>query len=202
MRALFAGGTPLAQSSYVSKKPERAAAERLKTEAQTLVAEGKLTAALEIYGRAAELSNDAWLHHAAGELARKLKQDELAATYFRKSGEAFMATGFNRYALPALRNSWLLFRAGLPGTSHAYREVTCELAAVQRELGFETDATMTEELGNDALEASSVAESRSDESTPPRHSEARPRGTPVTPTPSVAPAFRSWLERVRRALSA
>jgi hypothetical protein len=189
----------------VSKKPDRAAGEKLKTEAQALVSSGKLTAALELYGRAAEaLPNDAWLHHAAGELARKLKQDELAAMYFRKAGAAFMAGGFSRYALPALRSSWLLFRSTLPANVVAYREVTHELAAVQRELGFETDASVTEELGHGALESLAASERGPNESAPPRESLARVLQTPVAPrpTPSAAPGFRRWLERVRRALSA
>jgi hypothetical protein len=197
------GGTPLAQPADVSKKPDRAAAEKMKTEAQALVTAGKLTAALEAYGRAAEvLSHDAWLHHAAGELARKLKQDGLAAMYFRKSGAAFMASGFNRYALPALRSSWLLLRAGLPATVGAYREVTHELAAVQRELGFQTDASMTEALADHALEGLSPSELGPNESVPPRDSLTRSLQSPVAPSPSAAPGFRRWLERVRRALSA
>jgi hypothetical protein len=194
------GGTTLAQSIGVSN---RAVGEKFKMEAQALAGAGKLTAALDAYGRAAEaLPNDAWLHHAAGELARKLKQDELAAMYLRKSGAAFMATGFSRYALPALRNSWLLFRGSLPSNAAAYREVTHELAAVQRELGFETDATMTEELGLDALQGIGHAERHANESVPPRESLARALRTPVVPRPSAAPAFQRWLERVRRALSA
>jgi hypothetical protein len=186
----------------VSKKPERSAAEKTKTEAQALVAAGKLTAALELYGRAAEvLSNDAWLHHAAGELAKKLKQDALAARYFRKSGVAFMASGFSRYALPALRSSWLLFRSGLPATAAAYREVTRELAAVQRELGFETDASTTEELGNDAFQSAAAGAGPND-SVPHRDSLTRALQTPVATRPSAMPGFRRWLERVRKALSA
>jgi hypothetical protein len=187
----------------VSKKPERSAAEKTKTEAQALVAAGKLTAALELYGRAAEvLSNDAWLHHAAGELAKKLKQDALAARYFRKSGVAFMASGFSRYALPALRSSWLLFRSGLPATAAAYREVTRELAAVQRELGFETDASMTEELANDALQSTAAGAPGPNDSVPHRDILARALQTPIATRPSAMPGFRRWLERVRKALSA
>jgi hypothetical protein len=175
----------------------------MKTEAQALVGAGKLTAALELYGRAAEaLPSDAWLHHAAGELAKKLKQDELAAMYFRKSGAAFMASGFSRYALPALRSSWLLFRGELPAAAVAYREVTHELASVQRELGFQTDATLTEELGLEALQGHAPAARGATESVPPRESLARVLQTPVAPRPSAAPGFRRWLERIRRALSA
>jgi hypothetical protein len=200
----LAGGTALAQPFVVSKKSDRASGEKLKMEAQTLATAGKLTAALEAYGRAAEaLPSDAWLHHAAGELARKLKQDELAAMYLRKAGAAFMATGFSRYALPSLRSSWLLFRTGLPANAAAYREVTHELAAVQRELGFETDAAMTEELGQEALEGIATNERGTpNDSVPPRESLARVLQSPVAPRPSAAPGFRSWLERVRRALSA
>jgi hypothetical protein len=197
------GGTALAQSGGVSKKAERTAGEKMKTEAQALVSAGKLTAALELYGRAAELlSNDAWLHHAAGELAKKLKQEELAAMHFRRSGAAFMASGFSRYALPALRSSWLLLRNGLPATAGAYREVTHELAAVQRELGFLTDARMTEQLVSDALDGMGAAEPGPKDSVPPRESLARALQAPVTKSPSVAPGFRRWLERVRKALSA
>jgi tetratricopeptide (TPR) repeat protein len=195
--AAWESGTSLAPQCGV-KKPHHAAAERMKTHAQALVSAGKLTAALEAYGRAAEtLPNDAWLHHAAGELAKKLKQNELAAAYFRKAGAAFMASGFNRYALPALRNSWVLFRTGLPATSRAYREVTCELAAVQRELGFETDATMTEDVASSALEGSDPSELRSQESAPPRESSARELKSRFAPR-----GFRGLLERVRRALTA
>jgi hypothetical protein len=175
----------------------------MKTQAQALVSAGKLTAALEAYGRAAEtLSNDAWLHHAAGELAKKLKQNELAAVYFRRAGAAFMATGFNRYALPAFRNSWVLYRTGLPASSRAYREVTRELAAVQRELGFETDATVTEELASSALEGSAPSDLRAQESVPPRESTARALKGPFAPRPRATLGFRRLLERVRRALSA
>jgi hypothetical protein len=188
----------------VTKKSDRAAAEKLKMEAQALVTSGKLTAALEAYGRAAEaLPGDAWLHHAAGELARKLKQDELAALYFRKAGAAFMTGGFSRYALPALRSSWMILRAALPANAAAYREVTQELAAVQRELGFGTDATKTEALGREALEgARANGRAASGESVPPRESLARFVQDPPTPQPAAPPGFRSWLERVRRALSA
>lgn len=187
----------------MSKKPDRAVAEKLKTEAQALVTAGKLTAALEAYGRAVEaLPSDAWLHHAAGELARKLKQDDLAAVYLRKSGAAFLATGFSRYALPALRSSWLIYRAALPASAATYREVTNELASVQRELGFETDAAMTEELGHDALQGLAASERTPNESVPPRESLARALQTPIAPRPSATPVLRRWLERVRRALSA
>jgi hypothetical protein len=203
VRSSMEGGTPLAQSRRVSKKPDRTASERLKLEAQALATAGKLTAALEAYGRAAEvLPHDAWLHHAAGELAKKLKQDGLAAIYFRKSGAAFMASGFSRYALPALRSSWLLFRSGLPSTAGAYREVTHELAAVQRELGFQTDAAMTEELGRGALEELTASERGPDDSVPPRESLARTLRTSVAPRRSAGQGFRRWLERVRKALSA
>lgn len=187
----------------MSKKLDRVAAEKLKTEAQALATAGKLSAALEAYGRAADaLPSDAWLHHAAGELARKLKQDVLAATYFRKAGAAFVTSGFARYALPALRSSWLLYRSTLPENAGTYQELTQELAAVQRELGFETDAAMTEELGHDALRGLAAIEHGAKESVPPRESLARVLQTPVAPKPSTAPAFRRWLERVRRALSA
>lgn len=187
----------------MSKKPDRALGEKLKTEAQGLVSSGKLTAALEHYGRAAEaLPGDAWLHHAAGELARKLKQDALAAMYFRKSGAAFMASGFSRYALPALRSSWLLLRNALPANATVYREVTNELAAVQRELGFETDATMTEQLGRGALDALGATGARANDSVPPRESLARVLQSPIPPQPTSKPVFRRWLERVRKVLSA
>jgi tetratricopeptide (TPR) repeat protein len=187
----------------VTTKLDRASGEKLKTEAQALVSAGKPSAALERYGRAADaLPNDAWLHHAAGELARTLKQEELAAMYFRKAGAAFVASGFSRYALPALRSSWLHFRSALPAHAAAFEEVTQELAAVQRELGFETDATMTEKLSREALETLVRGARSSKESVPPRESLARVLKTPIVPPQSAPPGFRNWLERVRRALSA
>jgi tetratricopeptide (TPR) repeat protein len=187
----------------VTTKAERAAGEKLKTEAQALVSVGKLAAALERYGRAADaLPNDAWLHHAAGELARKLKQEELAAKYFRQAGAGFVANGFSRYALPALRSSWLHYRSALPAHAKSFEEVTHELAAVQRELGFETDATMTEKLGREALETLARGARISNDSVPPRESLARVLKTQSVSSEAAAPGFRHWLERVRRALSA
>jgi tetratricopeptide (TPR) repeat protein len=196
-------GTELARSAVVRTKADRAAGEKLKTEAQALVSAGKPTAALERYARAAEaLPDDGWLHHAAGELARRLKQEELAAMYFRKAGVAFVASGLGRYALPPFRNAWLYFQSALPEHAAAFEEVTRELAAVQRQLGFETDANQTEKLSGEALETVAGRVRAPRESQPPRESMARALKTAHTPPHSVPPRFRHWLERVRKALTA
>lgn len=192
----------------MSKKQERPRLEQLKADAKTHAAGGKLTVALDLYCRAAELApNDPWLSHSAAELARRVKRDDVAAVYLRRAAAAFVANGHTRHALPALRNAWLLLRARLPATELIFREVTAELAAVQRALGFDVDATTTEELALAASKEHGLALAACKEnglaleSEPPRaplESLVRSLSSPA-PAPSSThppkPSFIAWLRR-------
>jgi len=186
----------------VSKKTDRARIEQLKADAKTQAAGGRLTVALDLYCSAADLApNDPWLSHGTAEVARRLKRNDLAAVYLRRSAAGFVASGHTRHALPALRNAWLLTRARLPAGEPTFREITAELAAVQRALGFDVDATTTEELALAACKENGLAL----DSEPPRaplESLVRSLSSPA-PAPSAAnPGRPSFIARLRRALCA
>src|SRR4051812_20576495 len=95
-----------------------------------------------------------WLQHRTAELARKLKQPEVAALHYRRAAAAFIRAGFPKRALAPLRAAWQANLTLLPGNASAFITIGLELANVQRELGFAADAKLTLSNTNLALEAS------------------------------------------------
>lgn len=133
--------------------------ERWTAEAKKLSEAGKELAALDLYRRAAdELLGAPWLQHRTAELARKLKQNEVAITYFRRAATAFQLADFPKRAVAPLRTAWTLAIDGLPGTSRLLVDVATELMQLHRRLGFAADATVTFERTNSVLRARGFSE--------------------------------------------
>ena len=129
--------------------------EALTAVAKKLTGEGKETQALEAYKTASGLMLGApWLQHRTAELARKLKQPEVAALHYRRAAAAFIRAGFPKRALAPLRTAWQVTLPLLPGHASAFITMSLEFANVQRELGFAGDAKATLANSNLALEAS------------------------------------------------
>lgn len=126
--------------------------ERWTAEAKKLTDAGKDAAGLELYRRAAdELSGAPWLQHRTAELARKLRQNEVAIVYYRRAATAFQMAEFPKRAVAPLRTAWSLAIEGLPGTSKLLVEVATELMQLHRRLGFAADASVTLERTNAVL---------------------------------------------------
>ncbi len=133
--------------------------ERWTAEAKKLNEAGKEAAALELYRRAAdELAGAPWLQHRTAELARKLKQHDVAINYFRRAGTAFQLADFPKRAVAPLRTAWALAIEGLPASSKALVDVAVELMQLHRRLGFAADASVTFERTNAALRSRGFSE--------------------------------------------
>jgi len=129
--------------------------ETLTAVAKKLMGEGKEAQALEAYKTASGLMLGApWLQHRTAELARKLKQPEVAALHYRRAAVAFIRAGFPKRALSPLRAAWQVSIPLLPANASAFITIGLELTNVQRELGFAADAKFTWTNTNLALEAS------------------------------------------------
>lgn len=115
-------------------------------------ADGHELQALETYKTAAGLMLGApWLQHRTAELARKLKQSEVAALHYRRAAAAFIRAGFPKRALAPLRSGWQVSVALLPGASSAFITLSLELISAQRELGLVSEAKLTLSNSNLAL---------------------------------------------------
>ena len=144
----------IANSSKTSESVQQQV-EALTVVAKKLSGEGKEAQALEAYKTAAGLMLGApWLQHRTAELARKLKQPEVAALHYRRAAAAFIRAGFPKRALSPLRTAWQLSVPLLPQAASAFITLSLELANVQRELGFGAEAKTTLSNANLALEAS------------------------------------------------
>jgi len=127
--------------------------------AKKLSSAGKEAQALEAYQKASELMLGApWLQHRTAELARKLKQPEVASLHYRRAAAAFIGAGFPKRALAPLRTAWQLSLSLLPGNVSAFIAASMELANIQSALGHPADATLTLANANQALETSGNAE--------------------------------------------
>lgn len=169
---------------------------------------GKEEQALEAYKSAAGLMLGApWLQHRTAELARKLKQPEVAALHYRRAAAAFIRAGFPKRALAPLRTAWQVSVALLPGEASAFITITLELANVQRELGFGSDAKLSLSNANQALRASgspdrvpSAAEFEARSNPPPASPESsRPPDSGVKHN-SQPPASADLMTRLRAAV--
>ena len=135
-----------------SKESVQDQVERWGAEARRLAESGREAAALEIYLRAADaLPGAPWLQHRTAELARKLRQYDVAISYFRRAAMAFVAAGFAKRAIAPLTSAWTLARAGLPSTGAVLPRVAEELSELLKSLGLATDASVTLEYTEDAL---------------------------------------------------
>ena len=154
-------------------------------EAKKLVAAGQDRSALELYRRAADdLPGAPWLQHRTAELARKLRQEDVAITYFRRAATAFQIADFSKRAIAPLRTAWLLAIAGLPGTSKALVELATELVQLHRRLGYAADASVTFERTNASLRARGFSEIGTEVLTPGAR---ELRGSARTPSSDVVP---------------
>ena len=145
-------GWAVTHSSKISVQDQ---VERWGAEARKLAESGREAAALEIYRRASDaLPGAPWLQHRTAELARKLRQNDVAIAYFRRAAAAFVSAGFERRAIPPLTAAWTLARAGLPSTGAVLPRVADELAELLRghaRVRSETEATQQlRELFGDA----------------------------------------------------
>jgi hypothetical protein len=137
----------------------QARVELLATEAKKHNATGNEAGALECYVEAASLMSGApWLQHRTAELARKLKQLDVAAVHYRRAASAFVAAGFPKRALSPLRNAWQASQSSLPHSADAFIGISLELAHAQRELGFGPEAAQCVANANQALKASGSQE--------------------------------------------
>lgn len=145
-----------------SSKPTESVQEQVETliaVAKKLTSEGHEAQALETYKTASGLMLGApWLQHRTAELARKLKQPEVATLHYRRAAAAFIRAGFPKRALTPLRTGWQLALPLLPKNASPFITISLELANVQRELGFAADAKHTLTNANLALEASGSTE--------------------------------------------
>ena len=179
--------------------------EALTAVAKKLSGSGKEAQALEAYKTAAGLMLGApWLQHRTAELARKLRQPEVAALHYRRAAAAFIRAGFPKRALAPLRTAWQVSVALLPGEASAFITITLELANVQRELGFATDAKLSVVNANQALRASGSSERvptpvEVDRSSRPPVS-TRPPDSGVTHHSDTPPNSDAMLSRLRSAV--
>jgi hypothetical protein len=145
-------------TTTTTTKPDdsvQAQVEALAVAAKKLSSSGKEAQALEAYKTASGLMLGApWLQHRTAELARKLRQPDVASLHYRRAAAAFIGAGFPKRALAPLRTAWQMSVALLPGDASAFITITLELANVQRELGFASDAKLSLVNANQALRAS------------------------------------------------
>ena len=186
----------------------QAQVEALTAVAKKLSGEGKDAQALEAYKTAAGLMLGApWLQNRTAELARKLKQPEVAALHYRRSAAAFIGAGFPRRALAPLRTAWQVAVALLPADTTTFLTVTSELANVQRELGLAADAKLTIAGANQALKGAGSAErvpsgaelDRQPNRLPPERDSTHPPDSGVKPN-GLGPDSAGLLERLRSAV--
>ncbi len=183
--------------------------EQLTAEAKKFSSTGKESQALETYRKAAQLMPGApWLQHRTAELARKLRQPEVAAQHYRRAGTAFIGAGFPKRALGPLRSAWALRVAALPAGANEFVSLAFALAELQKELGFPADGLVSIENANAALNAAGCAERVTLTLDPSAHAGEKPvrasdPGLPpesgVKPSPQAAPLgilarFRSVLK--------
>jgi tetratricopeptide (TPR) repeat protein len=137
----------------------QAQVEQLTAEAKQLNLLGKEAQALEIYRKASLLMPGApWLQHRTAELARRLKQSDIAAQHYRRAAAAFIGAGFPKRALAPYRNAWAILVVALPENASAFITLTLNLADLQRQLGAPDEATTSIARANDALRAAGCNE--------------------------------------------
>jgi len=143
----------------VRRRALEARVEAWTAEAKKQLEAGREDRALELYRLAAnDLPGAPWLQHRTAELARRLRQSEVAMTYFRRAATAFQIAAFSKRAVAPLRTAWTLAIDGLPASSKLLVELAGELIQLQRRVGYGTDAGVTFERTNAALRARGFSE--------------------------------------------
>jgi len=160
--------------------------ERWGSEAKRLADAGREVAALDLYRKASDAVPGApWLQLRTAELARKLRQNDLAISYFRRSAAAFISAGFQKRAIAPLRAAWTTAKEGVPRSAAAFVEISMELSQLQKQLGLPSDAAVTIEYANDALRRANLKEMLELEDAP------RESGIPVHPSAVPLPPGRA-----------
>jgi hypothetical protein len=155
----------------------QAQAEQWGAEAKRLADSGHDVAAFDLYRKAADaLPGAPWLQHKTAEMARKLKRDDLAITYFLRSASGFRNAGFAKRAVAPLRLAWSIARSGLPGSGPAFQQIADELGELFDSLGLAADAESIVEQSNEALRRAGLAPLQA------RHEAERPSRTSWYPT--------------------
>jgi len=148
-------------SKLPAKSPDtvQAKVEQLTEVAKQQSRAGREADALETYRQAAELMAGApWLQHRTAELARKLKNTELAIQHYRRAAAAFIGAGFPKRALSPLRTGFTLAVNELPKYPSVFVSLTLELAELQRALGFPADGALTISNANHVLTLTGCSE--------------------------------------------
>ncbi|MFO7179779.1 MAG: hypothetical protein DIU78_013860 [Pseudomonadota bacterium] len=164
--------------------------ERWGAEAKRLAEAGREVAALDLYRKAADaLPGAPWLQQRTAELARKLRQYDVAILYFRRSAAAFIAAGFDKRAIAPLRAAWTIARDEMPSFAGVLVEVSTELSEVLESVGLHTDAHTIVECTEDALRQAGLRSQ-----TTLRREPVRPSGVVASDAPDAEPLP---LERIR-----
>ena len=133
-------------------------AERWGAEAKRLADDGRDLAAFDLYRKAADaLPGAPWLQHRTAEVARKLKRDELAIEYFRRSAAAFKKAGFDKRAVAPLRMAWTIARGDLSQFGEHFVESAHDLSHLFGALGLAADAASTLEETEESLRRAGLA---------------------------------------------
>ena len=149
----------MSQPSQETGDTVQARVEALTAVAKKLNGDGNEVQALEAYKTASELMLGApWLQHRTAELARKLRQPEVASLHYRRAAAAFIRAGFPKRALAPLRTARQMSALLLPGDPSLFITTTLELANVQRGLGCAADALHVLSNANQALRAAGCTE--------------------------------------------
>jgi tetratricopeptide (TPR) repeat protein len=144
-------------------------AERWGAEAKRLSDSGRELAALDLYRKAADaLPGAPWLQHRTAEVARKLKRDELAIAYFRRSAAAFRKAGFDKRAVSPLRLAWTIARCDLAQFGETFLDTAQDLSQLLGALGLHADAESTLEETEDALRRAGLGRLLQDTLSAPR----------------------------------
>jgi hypothetical protein len=149
----------VSQASQKTSDTVQAQVEALTAVAKKLNGDGNEAQALEAYKTASELMLGApWLQHRTAELARKLRQPEVASLHYRRAAAAFIRAGFPKRALAPLRTARQVSASLLPNDPSSFITATLELANVQRGLGCAADALLVLASANQALRAAGCTE--------------------------------------------
>ncbi len=166
--------------------------ERWGAEAKRLAEAGREVAALDLYRKAADaLPGAPWLQQRTAELARKLRQNDVAILYFRRSAAAFIGAGFDKRAVAPLRSAWTIARDGIPTFAGVLVEVSSELSEVLESVGLHTDAHTIVECTEDALRQAGLRTHTGVRRAPPRPSGVVESGTPDDEGAAHAPLGRA-----------
>jgi tetratricopeptide (TPR) repeat protein len=186
----------LVKSQSLGQKELEERIERWVADAKKQIEQGNTAAAVDLYRNAADqLPGAPWLQHRTAELARKLKQNDVAISYFRRAATAFQLAAFTKRAIAPLRFAWTLAVDGLPQTSQSLVEIASELIQVNQKVGLSSDAAVILERTNAALRSRGFSEMPGQLTQPgergarAERSSSPPKAEDEEPADSERPAF-------------